>query len=173
VQSLPLILKKLADPDRTVRLKAMLAAAEIGDETALPPLAKLLADPDEQVRSSACICLTKLKVQDRSKVGDAILPLLKDPSAQVRGNAIAACAALKDVRAVATLLQIAEDPQSAKLYAGLFGPAGNLAIISLGRIGDETARAALTQLSTSNNQDVARAAAAQLKAFDSPSPNKR
>jgi HEAT repeat protein len=173
VQSLPLILKKLADPDRTVRLNAMLAAAEIGDETALPPLAKLLADPDEQVRSSACICLTKLKVQDRSKVGDAILPLLKDPSAQVRGNAMAACAALKDVRAVATLQRMAEDPQSAKLYAGLFGPAGNLAITSLGRIGDETARAALTQLSTSNNQDVARAAAAQLKALDSPSPNKR
>ncbi|MDB5319028.1 MAG: lyase domain protein repeat-containing protein [Phycisphaerales bacterium] len=172
-QSLPLILKTLADPNRTVRMYAAQAAAEIGDDTALPPLVKLLADPDEQVRAAACLWLTKLKVQDRLKVGDVILPLLKDPSVQVRGNAVLACAGLKEIRAVPALVEIAGDPQNAKLESGMFGSIGNLAMISLGKIGDESARAALTKLNASNDPAVARAAAAQLKAIDSPTLQKR
>jgi HEAT repeat protein len=165
-RSLPAIMKKLADPSRDVRIYAVLAAAEMGDETALEPLAGMLSDPDEQIRSSTCIALSKLKVQDRRKVGTAILPLLNDPSARVRTSAVATCAGLREIRAVPRLLEIAKDPKNAKADTGMFGSIGNLAIFALGRIGDETARAALTKLSASSDPAIARAAAAQL---DKPS----
>jgi HEAT repeat protein len=161
-RSLPAILKKLSDPSRNVRSYAAQAAAEMGDETALEPLAKLLSDPDEQVRASTCIWFSKLKVRDQRKIGDVILPLLNDPSARVRASAVATCAGLREIRAVPRLFEIAKDPKNVKADPGMFGSVGDLAMFALGRIGDETARAALTKLSASSDPAIARAAAAQL-----------
>jgi HEAT repeat protein len=67
---------------------------------------------------------------------------------------------------VPRLFEIAKDPKNAKADTGMFGSIGELAIFALGRIGDETARAALTKLSASSDPAIARAAAAQL---DKPS----
>jgi HEAT repeat protein len=165
-RSLPAILKKLSDPSRNVRSYAAQAAAEIGDETAIEPLARLLSDPDEQVRASTCIWLSKLRVRDPRKIGDVILPLLKDPSARVRASAVLTCAGLREIRAVPRLFEIAKNPKNARDDSSMLGSAGDLAMFALGRIGDETARAALTKLSASSDPAIARAAAAQL---DKPS----
>jgi HEAT repeat protein len=136
----------------------------MGDDTTLEPLAKFLSDPDEQVRASTCIALSKLKARDQRKVGSAILPLLNDPSARVRASAVATCAGLREARAVPRLFEIAKDPKNFKADLGMLGSIGDLAMFALGRIGDETARAALTNLSTSSDPAIARAAAAQLNA---------
>src|SRR4051812_37549869 len=86
---------KLAIPDLTealqksnnVRIRRWSAAAlgNIGDRKAIPVLRKALRDPNMSVKLRAVFALEEL--QD-PKLGQNLLPLLKDPSGGIRVNAI-------------------------------------------------------------------------------------
>jgi HEAT repeat protein/cyclophilin family peptidyl-prolyl cis-trans isomerase len=86
----------LADPDRSVRRRAVLAAGRIGDVAAVPALVERLADAEVEVRQMAAFALGL--VADRSAV-DPLLLALKDPQPVVRARAAEALGQIGDARA--------------------------------------------------------------------------
>ncbi len=103
----------LADPDPTVRTMAARAAAshERGAEL-VPELRRALGDSDAGVRSGAARSLGLLQVPG---VGAELRPLLRDPEAQVRLDALRALERLGLATPVAPELVADPDPRVARV----------------------------------------------------------
>jgi len=86
----------LRDPDRGLRRRAALAAARIGDASAVPSLIELMNDGEPEVRQMAAFALGL--VGDRLAV-ERLLASLQDTDATVRGRAAEALGRLGDPRA--------------------------------------------------------------------------
>jgi cyclophilin family peptidyl-prolyl cis-trans isomerase len=106
----------LADPDRSVRRRAVLAAGRIGEPSTVPSLLERLTDTETEVRQMAAFALGL--VGDRAAV-DPLLAVLKDPEAIVRGRAAEALGQIGDPRAAPAVaaLVIAALPRDAPQLA--------------------------------------------------------
>jgi HEAT repeat protein len=118
---------KLQDPDKNVRLKAVLALGESADTSTLDALlARLGTEPDFFVGDNLIWAIVRM--------GDAavlpVIALLGDPSAEVRFRAAHTLSKLADARAVDGLLTALDDADVS---------VGQKAIYALGRIADPSA----------------------------------
>ena len=93
----------LADPDRSVRRRAALAAGRIGDPGAVPALVPLLQDSELEVRQMTAFALGL--IGDPLAV-DPLLLALKDPEPVVRGRAAEALGQIGDARAAPAIAQM-------------------------------------------------------------------
>ncbi len=90
------LLPRLASTDAAVRRIALLALADLEDESALAPIVALLrADPADEVRAEAAYVLG---AWERDDVVEALCAALVDPADDVRDAAALSLSQLKDVR---------------------------------------------------------------------------
>jgi len=127
----PVIIDSLEDPDADVRLHAARALASLQSVPgAAGPLIKLLADDDAGIRKVAIFALGQTR--DRAAV-PALLPLLADPSEEIRWNSALALAVLEDPSGLGVLTQmidrshldsipgITEDQKTSAMINGIQG----------------------------------------------------
>ena len=107
VDSAPLLLTALSDPEATVRA---VAASNLGFPSAklapaVPKLVAALADPDADVRRAAAYSLAGLgQSLDTSSGVDRLLELLKDPDPKTQAAAAAGLESTGSAKMLATLL---------------------------------------------------------------------
>jgi twitching motility protein PilT len=133
----PAVLVQLRGADADLRVQAVHLAEVLADGRLLGPLKELLRDPDWWVRIAVCEALGKLKVQallpalqatftdpdarwaaieavgalGGEAAASALLPLLRDPSPEVRSLALGTLQAVQDARVPAAVAEVArQDP---------------------------------------------------------------
>lgn len=141
----PALLRVLDDEDPTVVRAAIRVIGTLGDDSAVAPLLALLKKPNNDVRASVCVYISKLRLKETRPVGDALLPLLDDPTPQVRSYAVLSLGSLRERRAVPRLLQILQEPVDLKSSDSVLSPP-MVALAALGMIGDPAAIPPLVKL---------------------------
>ncbi len=110
------LIEFLKDPAPEIRRASVKALGEIGDDRATRPLLLAVEDSDYYVRKAVEEALEQLKRKTRrspASPGNEMIVLLenlKDPSADVRINAIEQLAAYNDERIVPDLMNLLADP---------------------------------------------------------------
>lgn len=104
----------LADPDRSVRRRAALAAGRIGDVTLVPALVERMNDAEPEVRQMSAFALGLLR--DRS-AADRLVAALADPDTTVRARSLEALGRIGDRGVAAELARhvLAAAPHGAAL----------------------------------------------------------
>jgi HEAT repeat protein len=137
-RSVPALLRALRDANPLIVRGAIPVIVVLGDDAAVPSLLELLKAPDEDVRWSICLYIGKMRLTDARRVGDALLPLLDDPSPKIQQAAIGSLGGLRDKQAVPRLLQVIADPVHSQPENPWIRPQA-AAMFALGQIGDASA----------------------------------
>jgi cyclophilin family peptidyl-prolyl cis-trans isomerase/HEAT repeat protein len=114
----------LADPDRSVRWRAALAAGRVADAALVPALVTRLNDAEPEVRQVSAFALGL--IGDRA-ASERLLAALQDPDAQVKARAAEALGRLGDARAAPEIVRavLQSLPSSATALAIRGDDAGN------------------------------------------------
>jgi HEAT repeat protein len=141
--SVPALLGILHDPYQLVADAALRAIPKIGDDSAVPALLGLLNTLDEKARTELCANLGRMRLKNPEPVGDALLKMLDDPSAQVRIGVIVGLGELNEKRAVPKLIEMV---RNATKPGGNRATGANWAMVALGKIGGPEATSVLSEM---------------------------
>lgn len=149
-------LDRFYDEDKMIRIQAVYALSELGEERALEPFIKALTDHSRSIRSQAAYGLGKL---NNERAVEPLIVALQDSSSHVRRNAITSLGQLGDKRAVEPLIALLTD--SDRLIR-------RSAADALSKLADSRAVESLIQLLTDADHYVRMSAATALGSIRDP-----
>lgn len=159
--------KWIGDPNGRVRAGVALVIGQ-GGKTDLGDLTGLLRDTDALVRQAAIVAVRDLDLETK-RISELVEPLLKDPEAQVRGEAASALGFKRSLSSASALLPLLSDGDPEVVIRGIYA-LKNLffakkADDSVKRQISSSAAVPLTRLITSSNPRIQKAAIMSLGKF--------
>jgi HEAT repeat protein len=104
-RGIPVILPLIHHQNADVRLAAVSGLTGQDDPSAIQGLVELAKDTVPEIRSWAAFGLGTISDTDSTEIRDALAPLLDDPDAEIRGEALIGLAKRRDARALPALIR--------------------------------------------------------------------